>query len=51
MKYDAPNIEAFASLSRKAAGSHGSALSRHPQMAKSPFLIFPISRKGKSTKL
>ena len=33
----APLMEAFASLSRKAAGSQGSALSRHPQMAKAPF--------------
>ncbi|WP_143287675.1 hypothetical protein [Butyricicoccus pullicaecorum] len=43
-------IEAFASLSRKAAGSQGSALSRAPQSAESPF-DFPVSRKGKSTKI
>ena len=33
----APLIEAFASLSRKAAGSQGSALSRPSQRAESPF--------------
>ena len=43
-------MEAFASLSRKAAGSQGRALSRAPQSAKFP-LIFPIPREGKSTKI
>ena len=33
----APLMEAFASLSRKAAGSQGSALSRPSQRAESPF--------------
>ena len=33
-----PLIEAFAGLSRKAAGSQGSALSRTPQSAKSPLI-------------
>ena len=42
--------KAFASLSRKAAGSQGRALSRVPQDSKSPF-DFPVPRKGKSTKL
>ena len=45
----APLIEAFASLSRKAAGSQGSALSRPSQRAESSF-DFPVPRKGKSTK-
>ena len=40
--------KAFASLSRKAAGSQGSALSRVPQDAESPLLIFA---ERKSTKL
>ena len=43
-------MEAFASLSRKAAGSQGRALSRPSQRAESPF-DFPVPRKGKSTKL
>ena len=46
----APPIEVWIKPFQRFAGSQGSALSRIPQDAESPF-DFPVSRKGKSTKI
>ncbi|MFQ6831458.1 hypothetical protein [Butyricicoccus pullicaecorum] len=51
MEYGKParrRIKAFAGLFQKAAGSQGSALSRHPQMAKPPL---DSGQRPESTKM